>query len=202
MPRHHHPARKHLLIAAVLAAAAGLAGAQTAMPAAGDGAAQPQAAQAQPKAERGERGPRGAHHHRAARKDPAEMQKRMAERHASRMAELKKQLNITPAQEGAWNNFAAAMQPKPPAQRPDRAEFDKLTTPQRIDRMQALHAERAAEMKARGDATKAFYAQLTPEQQKAFDQRALRGGKRGHGGGHHDGHHGRRGDGPRGGGHR
>lgn len=208
MPRHHHPARKHLLIAAVLAAAAGLAGAQTAMPAAGDGAAaQPPAARASAeRGDRADRGPRGVHgceHGRkGAPKDPAEMQKRMAERHASRMAELKTQLKITPAQEGAWNNFAAAMQPKPPAQRPDRAEFDKLTTPQRIDRMQALHAEHAAEMKARGDATKAFYAQLTPEQQKAFDQRALRGGKRGHGGAHHDGHHGRRGDRPRGGGHR
>ncbi|MDO5289536.1 MAG: Spy/CpxP family protein refolding chaperone [Pseudomonadota bacterium] len=194
---HHHHHRKHLLIATLLAATAGLAGAQTVMPAAGDGAAQPPAARASAeRGERGDRGPRGEH----ARKDPAEMQKRMAERHAKRMADLKAQLKITPAQEGAWNNFAAAMQPKAPAQRPDRAEFDKLTTPQRIDRMQALHAERGAEMKARGDATKAFYAQLTPEQQKTFDERALRGGKHGDGdrrgggkhgrhGGHHGGHH-------------
>src|SRR5450830_77980 len=71
--------------------------------------------------------------------------------------------------------FTAAM--KPPAtmmaNRPDYAELIKLPTPERIDKMKALHTQRMADMTAameqRGEATKAFYAVLTPEQQKVFD---------------------------------
>jgi hypothetical protein len=69
-----------------------------------------------------------------------------------------------------------------------RAELEKMTTPQRIDRMRQLHAERAAAMDKRGDATKTFYAQLSPPQQKAFDELSLkflaRHGRGGHGRGH------------------
>jgi Spy/CpxP family protein refolding chaperone len=68
-------------------------------------------------------------------------------------------------------------------QRPDRAEFARLTTPERIDRMRAMRSERIAEMDKRGDATKTFYASLTPEQKKVFDQETLRGrgeGRHGH----------------------
>ncbi len=123
-------------------------------------------------------------HQRGERHDPAKFQERMAQR----QAELKAKLKITPAQEGAWSNFTAAMQP--PANRPARPnpeEFAKLTTPQRIDRMQALKAERDARMTQRANATKTFYAALTPEQQKVFDENTMRrGGHRGHGG--PDGH--------------
>ena len=52
--------------------------------------------------------------------------------------------------------------------------MEKLTTPERIDQMQALHAQREAEMKKRGDATKTFYAGLTPEQKKTFDAETAR----------------------------
>ncbi|MEO8013161.1 MAG: Spy/CpxP family protein refolding chaperone [Polaromonas sp.] len=133
--------------------------------------------------------------HRMGRQDPARMQAWMAKR----QAELKATLKITPAQEGAWTSFTAAMQP--PArmmggERPmaaQRAELDKLTTPERIDKMKALRTQRMAEMNAemdkRSEATKAFYAALSPEQQKTFDAEHSRMGKMGrHGGpGHHDG---------------
>lgn len=102
------------------------------------------------------------------RHDPAKMQERMAQR----QAELKAKLQITSAQEGAWSTFTSAL--KPPADRPARAEFAQLTTPERIDRMQALKARRDAEMAKRADATKTFYATLTPEQQKVFDTETLR----------------------------
>jgi periplasmic protein CpxP/Spy len=102
-------------------------------------------------------------HH--ARFDPARMQERIARR----QAELKQKLQITPAQESAWTTYAAAMLPPANLQRPERGEFDKLTTPERIDRMRAMHAARAAEMDKRADATKAFYAALSPEQKKVFD---------------------------------
>ncbi len=52
-------------------------------------------------------------------------------------------------------------------------------------------------MKQRGDAVKTFYAQLTPEQQKVYDERAMRGGRgEGQRGGGRHGHHGM-GPGPR-----
>jgi periplasmic protein CpxP/Spy len=129
-------------------------------------------------------------------------QDRMAERVAKRQAELKAKLKITPAQEGAWTTFADAM--KPPAggmmsMRHDpklKAEMDKLTTPERIDKMRALRQERMtamnAEMDKRGAATKAFYAVLSSEQKAVFDAIAMRGGRRGgHGMG---GEHGDKGD--------
>ena len=124
----------------------------------------------------------------------AEMQKQMSERHAQRMERLKAELKITPAQEPAWNAYVArtAHEPRKPAAADD---WSKLTTPQRLEKMQALHNERNAEMAKRIDATKSFYAQLTPEQQKTFDAQGggmhhagMKGEHRtgGHGGkGHH-----------------
>lgn len=103
--------------------------------------------------------------------DPAKMQARMDKHHA----ELKTRLKITPAQEAAWTAFTAAMTPPADmmAKRPDPAELAKLSTPERIDKMKALRAQHmtdmAAAMDKRGEATKALYAVLSPEQQKAFD---------------------------------
>ena len=109
---------------------------------------------------------------------------RWAERRAQRQEQLTAALKLSPAQEGAWSTYTAAMQP--PAQRParmDRAEMAQLTTPQRIERMQAVQAERQQFMNQRLHAVKAFYAQLTPEQQKVYDQQSLRRGD-GYGYGH------------------
>jgi len=90
--------------------------------------------------------------------------------HASRMNSLKAALKITPEQESAWNTYAEAMPPRT-GQGPlvSRAELDKLTTPERIDLIEQRRAERIGQMNLRIDATKAFYAQLTPEQQRIFD---------------------------------
>ena len=116
---------------------------------------------------------------------------------AERQAAMKAKLNITPAQESAWTSFTAAMQPPSSMRaRPtpeQRTEFDKLGTPERIDKMRAVRAQRMAAMSAqmdkRGEATKTFYAALSPEQQKEFDAGHQRQGKHGgHGGygGHGD----------------
>lgn len=127
-----------------------------------------------------------------ARKGPGEHRERHEARKAQRAAALKEQLKLTPNQEPAWNTFTASMQPQ--GDRParlDRKDMDKLTTPERIDRMRALRAQHAAEADRRGEATKAFYAVLTPEQQKTFDARTHRMGPRGEHGKH--GPHGHRG---------
>ncbi len=136
--------------------------------------------------------------------DPARMaerQKQMAERHTQRMEQLKTLLQITPAQEAAFKAFAARTEPTPPKAPAASEDWSKLTTPQRLDKMQALHDARQAEMAKRIDATKSFYAQLTPAQQKSFDtlDRGMHragmkgehrmGGKGGHGR-HSEGRHG------------
>lgn len=103
------------------------------------------------------------------------MHEHKAERHASRLNELKTRLKLVAGQESAWKTFAEAMQP--PARhagRMERAAMEKLTTPERIDQMQALHAQHDVEMKKRGDATKAFYATLSAEQKKTFDAETTR----------------------------
>jgi hypothetical protein len=112
-------------------------------------------------------------------RDPAKMQARMTKR----LAALKLKLHITPAQEAAWTTYTDALKPKPRAPIAGApADLSHMTTPERLDRMHTLHAERMAEMTAqldqRAQATKTFYAVLSADQQKVFDEefnRALRG---------------------------
>ena len=110
-----------------------------------------------------------------------------------RLGDLKAKLKITGEQEGAWTSFTAAMKPSAAMdhKRPDRAEMDKLTTPERIDKMHAMRTERMTAMNAsmdkREEATKALYSTLTAEQKKVFDAEHARMGAQqgGHRGGGH-----------------
>ena len=127
-------------------------------------------------------------------RDPAKMAEfraRMEQRMAERLGQLKQKLQITPAQEGAWNAWTSAMRPAA-RQHAQHNEWAQLTTPERIDRMRAMRAERSAAMDQRMDATKNFYSALNPEQRKTFDAVGLRflGGKHRHHGGEHGGQHG------------
>ena len=134
-----------------------------------------------------------SHHgeHNMGQYDPATMQARMARR----QADMKSMLKITPAQENAWTTFTEAMQPPMRmlgVERPiaaQRTDMEKLTTPERIDKMKAMRAQRMADMNAemdkRGEATKVFYAALSFEQQKTFDAEYRKLGRHGS-----DGHHG------------
>lgn len=181
---------KSLILAGMLASAGFATFAQTAAPAANT--TPPMAGTSSPHGDgmehRGHMGKRGQH------MDPAKMEARFAKH----QAEMKAKLKITAEQEGAWTTFTTAM--KPPAgwmdhKRPDRAEMDKLTTPERIDKMHALHvqhmADRNAAMDKRNDAIKAFYAVLNADQKKTFDAEHARmgghRGERGHGAGGHKG---------------
>ena len=160
---------KHLLTAGLLAGLAASALAQTPAPAGTPGRAEGQ-----------------QFAHRAGPMDPARMQEhraRMEQRMAERMEFFKFKLKVTPAQEGAWSAWTGAMKPaanRPP--RPDRAEFQRLSTPERIDRMRAMRTARQAEMDKKMDATKAFYAVLNADQKKVFDDASLQMLQR-HGGG-------------------
>ena len=98
------------------------------------------------------------------------MREHMSHRHAQHLTELKSKLKLQPTQESAWATFEQAMQmPKEPVARPDRAALEKLTTPERLDQMQAHKAQMDAQMQKHVDATKNFYATLTVEQKKVFD---------------------------------
>ena len=110
---------------------------------------------------------------------------------AKRSAELKTKLKITADQESAWTSFTTAMKPaaRMDHQRMDRSEMEKLTTPERIDKMRAVHTqhmtERTAAMDKRSEATKTLYAALNAEQKKTFDAMHANMGRQhgGHGGG-------------------
>ncbi len=117
----------------------------------------------------------GMREHMAGHFDPARMQEHMARREAA----LKQKLQNTPAQEGAWTAFTAAMRPPANWKRPDRAEIERLPMPERIDRMRALRTERNAMMDKRGEAIKTFYATLTPYQKGLFDSLKRPHGHRG-----------------------
>ena len=172
---------KSWLAVALMAAAA--ATTQTPMPASGEASAQASEQRANPR-------------------EADRRAERRAERHAKHMADLKQRLQITSAQEGAWNQFVSAMQPPahPPEPGADRHALKRLTTPERLDRMQAMHAERQNRMAARNQAIKQFYSQLSAKQQKVFDQQTARGhgpkhsphkacGGKGHHGESHGGKH-------------
>eukprot|EP01034_Spumella_vulgaris_P046571 gene46571-58066_t len=76
-----------------------------------------------------------------------DMQKRHEEHMAymaKRQAALKEKLKLTAGQESAWTTFTTAMQPGERPARPDPKELDKLTTPERIDRMRELRAQHTA----------------------------------------------------------
>lgn len=106
------------------------------------------------------------------------------ENRAKHLSDLKEKLQLTPEQTAAWDTFAGAsgkgMAPGMDKQAM-RGEFDKLTTPQRLDKMMALSEARRAKMVERAAVVKAFYAQLSAEQQKVFDAEAKAGFHRGHG---------------------
>ncbi|MDI1247013.1 MAG: Spy/CpxP family protein refolding chaperone [Rhodoferax sp.] len=119
----------------------------------------------------------GMNHPGMGKMDPAKMQARMDKRHAA----LKAQLKLSSAQEPAWTAFLASH--KAPAGMKGQAaampDMAKLTTPERLDKMKELRAQHMGEMTAamdqRTEATKTFYAVLTPEQQKVFDAQAMQG---------------------------
>lgn len=114
-------------------------------------------------------------HHGHQRRMPSPEQ--MAALRAKRVAKLHDELKITPAQEGAFKSFVAAMQPPahaPQDQRQARAEWANLNAPQRMSKMIDLQKKRTAALEQRQGALNSFYAVLSPDQKKTFDERAAR----------------------------
>ena len=101
--------------------------------------------------------------------DKAKWADKMKERMAKHQAELHDKLKITAAQEPAWKTFTDSMTPGAMPARPDHQSMEKMTTPERLEKGLDRAKEHLAQMQTRLSALKTFYAVLTPEQQKIFD---------------------------------
>lgn len=110
----------------------------------------------------------------------SERMEKMHERHLSRLHD---KLKLTAQQEPAWKKFASVNPMADKAARLDPDEMDKLNAPQRMEKglehMKTMEKKMAEHLVA----LKEFYAVLTPEQQKVFDEQMPgfgdRGGRRG-----------------------
>lgn len=95
---------------------------------------------------------------------------RMKERMQARQDTLHKNLQLTAAQEPAWKAFTEKTALKTDWQRPDPEAMAKLTAPERMEKMLEMSKQHQTLMTERLEAMKTFYAVLTPEQKKVFDE--------------------------------
>lgn len=101
--------------------------------------------------------------------DHAKMAEKMKAGMAKHLAELHDKLKLSAAQEPAWKTFTNAITPGAMPAHPDRAAMEKMTAPERMEKMLALSKERQVKMESHLAALKTFYAQLTAEQKKIVD---------------------------------
>lgn len=98
-----------------------------------------------------------------------EWSKHRAERMEEHHKKLHDALKLGADQEGAWNQLMALEHPMAKAEAPKREDWAKLTPPEReekiLERMKAHQVHMADHLAA----LKTFYAALTSEQKKVFD---------------------------------
>ncbi len=99
-----------------------------------------------------------------------------AERHAQRAQKLHDALKLTPAQETAWASYTAAIKPAARPERGEKGAWKAMSAPERMEQRLAMAKQRVEKMEARLTATSTFYATLTPEQKKLFDENSMRRG--------------------------
>lgn len=121
------------------------------------------------------------HDYAATKFDPA----KRAERIEQHQQKLHDALKLTANQEAAWKTYVAALRPQQADNHADRVSLKELSAPQRLEKRLELSKARIARDETRLQALKTFYAVLTPEQQKIFDQQSHDGRRR-----HHSRHHG------------
>lgn len=98
------------------------------------------------------------------------------------LARLKTDLKITPAQDKAWQGFAAQVTQQAEtmktrfAQRPDPKAEAQMHAPERMAQQLAQMQERLKDMQAMRDRVADLYAVLTPAQQTLADQHFARVG--------------------------
>lgn len=85
-------------------------------------------------------------------------------------------LHLSAEQEPAWRAYLRATTPDPQAEARRQAAasmLPKLPTPRRIDLITAAMQQDLDAFRRAGDAVKAFYNVLTPEQRATFDRQTL-----------------------------
>jgi hypothetical protein len=95
------------------------------------------------------------------------------------LSSLHDALHLTRPQEEAWRTYVAAIRPDPTAEGRQRAAAQMaahLTTPRRVDLINAEMEEDMRAIRRQGDAVKAFYAGLTSDQQRIFDVQTQKSG--------------------------
>ncbi len=85
-----------------------------------------------------------------------------------RLTRMKERLGITAAQEPAWQRFVQAMQENRGAEIARKGSAPE-SLPERLDRRVEMAEQHLERVKARGQATRELYSQLTPEQQQKAD---------------------------------
>jgi hypothetical protein len=94
----------------------------------------------------------------------------------SPISTLQQNLHLTPQQQPAWKAYReqAAQPDKAQGRRSAAAKmFPTLTAPQRMDLIEAEMRQELADLQHQSEALKAFYAVLTPEQKRVFDNQTL-----------------------------
>ena len=81
---------------------------------------------------------------------------------------LHEMLKLTAAQDGPWKAYTDSMMPGKPMMA-DKTDMDKLSTPERADKMLEFSKAHQQQMETHVAAMKTFYASLTPAQQKIYD---------------------------------
>jgi hypothetical protein len=92
------------------------------------------------------------------------------------LGDLHDALHLAPAQEAAFRAYAAAVTPSREAlarQQATEQMLPQLPTPRRLALIQAAMEKDADDFKREGAAVNAFYAQLSPDQQRIFDRETL-----------------------------
>lgn len=107
-------------------------------------------------------------------------QGRMGERMKQHQQRIHDALKLSPEQEKAWTKYQEAQPFGQAGMRQQAADWSKLSAPERADKMLELQRQHQEAMGKHVAAMKDFYAQLTPEQKKTFDEQAMM--QRRHGG--------------------
>ena len=82
-------------------------------------------------------------------------------------------LRLSSDQEAAWHDYVLAIAPDRNVEARHRAAQDLLPlvpTPRRIALIAANMEQDAADFRRQGEAVKAFYSRLSPDQQRTFDR--------------------------------
>jgi len=95
---------------------------------------------------------------------------------SAQLMRLHDDLRLTPTQESAWEAYTRAIAPNPEIEARHRSTdglLPSLPTPRRIALIAATMAADEADFRRQGQAVTAFYGQLTPAQQKTFDDQTV-----------------------------